>query len=39
MTAVPSRSVFVRMANAASSIKVAETWFQPLKWCSTEKLE
>ena len=31
MTAVPSRSVVVRMASAVCSIKVAETWFQPVK--------
>src|SRR5580700_5965103 len=39
ITAEPSRSVFVRMASAMSSIKVEETWFQPVKWCSTKKLE
>ena len=31
ITAVPSRSVVVRMASAISSISVAEAWFQPLK--------
>ena len=31
ITAVPSRSVVVRIASAVSSISVAETWFQPLK--------
>ena len=39
MTAVPSRKVVVRIASAVSSISVEDTWFQPLKWCSTEKLE
>jgi hypothetical protein len=36
---VPRRNVVVRIASALSSIKVEDTWFQPLKWCSTEKLE
>ena len=31
ITAEPSRSVLVRMASAISSIKVADTWFQPVK--------
>ena len=31
MTAVPSRSVLVRIAKAISSISVADTWFQPVK--------
>ena len=31
ITAVPRRSVLVRMASAISSISVAETWFQPVK--------
>jgi hypothetical protein len=31
MTAVPSRSVVVRMAKDASNISVDDTWFQPLK--------
>ena len=39
ITAVPSRSVVVRMASAVCSISVADTWFQPVKWCSTRKLE
>ena len=36
-SAEPQR--LVRMASAVCSIKVAETWFQPVKWCSTRKLE
>ena len=31
MTAEPSRNVVVRMAAAINSIKVADTWFQPVK--------
>ena len=30
-TAEPSRNVVVRMASAIKSIKVADTWFQPVK--------
>ncbi len=31
ITAEPTRSVVVRIARHVSSIKVAETWFQPVK--------
>jgi hypothetical protein len=39
ITAVPSRNVVVLIARQVSSVSVADTWFQPVKWCSTEKLE
>ena len=39
ITAVPSRNVVVLIARQVSNMSVAETWFHPVKWCSTEKLE
>ena len=39
ITALPSRSVLVRIARQVSNVSVAEIWFQPEKWCSTRKLE
>ena len=33
------RSVLVRIARQANIVSVAETWSQPVKWCSTRKLE
>ena len=32
------KSVVVRAASQVRSCNVAETWFQPVKWCSTRKV-
>jgi len=37
-TAVPSRSVVVRAATQVSRLRLAETWPNPVKWCSTTKV-
>ena len=37
ITAVPSRSVVVRAPTHVSKFSVADTWPNPVKWCSTRK--
>src|SRR5713101_3567254 len=38
ITAVPSRSVFVRAAMNVRRLSVAEIWPNPVKWCSTRNV-